>query len=115
MKYAFLSLLIFSVFACGTNKKVEILDVPPPPQQENHFKRVVGTVVKQDVGCKLFILISHDEDEQKIVPLNLDERFQVNGMKLRFDYTETIPATGSGECKELKSALLEEVSPLRGS
>lgn len=48
----------------------------------------------------------------KLLPVNSDERFKVNGIRRRFDYTE-VDHPKSGNCRDIKSVILEEMFPLR--
>lgn len=96
------------IHACGTAKSEVTAPVVFTAEKQ---LRVVGTVVKENGTCALYISILQDATQLKIVPANLDERFQVNGMRLRFDYT-TVTAKEKSSCP-YQWVVLEEVSPLR--
>lgn len=97
------------MYGCGAGKNSSTTESVVLPVEKQ--LRITGTVVKQNGDCALYISIPQGATELMIVSINLDERFQLNGMRLRFDYT-TIKTNEVSNCS-YQRALLEEVSPLR--
>jgi len=90
--------------SCKTSEKVVI-------NTEKHL-RVVGTVVLGDEPCGVTINAVDKDQQFVIMPLNLDDKFKIDGMKLRFNYIE-VERPKSNKCKSVKAVMLEEVTRLR--
>lgn len=75
--------------------------------------RIVGTVHVSESGCKLYIDARENNNSTfTIYPEDLDPRFQVEGMFLKFYYTKTETEIPAG-CDLHMSAKLTDVTPLR--
>lgn len=87
-----IGILLFS-FGCANRKEriqereahegqtTEVLD------NVNVTERILGTVVAASESCPVLIDAQVGEKIVKMYPVNLDEKFQKAGMKLKFSYT----------------------------
>ncbi len=85
-----LGILIFT-FACGSHKEStheteaieeEIIDANDT--SENY--RVVGIVHVSETECPLYIEAREKDKTINLYPMNLDEKYKKEGMKLKFEY-----------------------------
>lgn len=106
--------ICFMMLSCGNSKEMETVVEDSETVTDVVEKiRIVGTVRITDTGCKLYIdAVENDGSTFKIYPENLDERFQKEGMYLKFYYDKTeteVPAN----CEVDMCATLTDVTPLR--
>lgn len=111
MKLAFFSLLF--VCACGVKKDSKGDDqtdwtVETPPVME----RIIGTVHTSETECPVFIEAIEKGDTFTLYPINLDDRFKVDGMRLKFAY-HAVKAPQPSTCNTNIAAELSDVTPLR--
>ena len=102
------------IASCGSSKPVAAENDPiAVTETAEAVIRIVGTVHLSDTGCKLYIdARENDGTTFKLYPENLDPRFQVEGMYLKFYYTTTTTELPEN-CNAQMSASLSEVTPLR--
>jgi len=122
MKLLILPLSIcFMMLSCGNGKnatavnetQVEIEQVIDTTTESGERIRIVGTVHISDTGCKLYIDAKENDGSLfKLYPENLDSRFQVEGMFLKFYYDKTESELPT-DCDAKISATLTDVTPLR--
>ena len=114
MKLLILPLSIcFMMLSCGNSKNTTSDSSTDLTTESVEKIRIVGTVRISDTGCKLHIdARENDGSTFNLYPENLDERFQVEGMYLKFYYTKTNTKLPEN-CKAEMSATLSEVTPLR--
>lgn len=74
---------------------------------------IVGTVVYQKF-CPIYILADVNNETVKLHPTNLDTRFQVDGMKIKFNYKVT-KATMPSECNFKAAVEVSNVKSVKGS
>jgi hypothetical protein len=107
------SLVVFMLLrSCALHKSTseEIVESESLEVKIENY-RIVGIVVTSD-ECPVYIDATEDGNSIRIFPINLDERFKVNGMRLKFDYkevTEKIPLN----CTADKVVELNDVTPVR--
>lgn len=123
MKTLFLLSSLFLFFACGSQKEVatnsvnetkeEVEEVVEETEEalNNNF-RIVGTVHTTDKGCGVYIDAKMEDTSVKMYPVNLDEKYQVEGMFIRFTYALS-RAMQPSECDCSKVVSLSDVTPLR--
>lgn len=108
MNRVFICAILLAMSSCKTTKSNSTHEAVTFEKQ----LRVVGTVVLGNDPCPILIRAYHSGTEFMIVPLNLEEKFRVDGMKLRFDFIEAEnPKTN--KCSKGKTVTLEEVTRLR--
>ncbi len=101
------------IASCGSSKTVAAENEPVEVTETAEAIRIVGTVHLSDTGCKLYIdARENDGTTFLLYPENLDPRFQVEGMYLKFYYAITHTELPEN-CKAQMSASLSEVTPLR--
>jgi hypothetical protein len=87
-----ISILLFSL-GCA-NRKERIQEMEAHEGQTTEVvdnatvpERILGTVVAASESCPVLIDAQVAEKVVKMYPVNLDEKFQKAGMKLKFSYT----------------------------
>lgn len=120
MKYFLYAIVFFGLISCGTkkNQTTETAEsIPPPPQTEeitNNY-RIVGTVHVPEEGCPFYIDAQmKDKKIVKMYPVNLDERFRKEGMRLKFDFKRSRAPQPEG-CDAEMTVSVVDVTPLRGN
>ncbi|MCH2230431.1 MAG: hypothetical protein MK105_08810 [Crocinitomicaceae bacterium] len=127
MKTLFLLSGLFLFFACGSQKEVAANTVNETSENvedtaqdavedasdtmDDNF-RIVGTVHTIDKGCGVYIDAKLEDRSVKMYPVNLDEKFSVEGMFIRFTYAPSRAMQPSG-CKCDRVVSLSDVTPLR--
>ncbi len=119
MKTLFLLSGLFLFFACGSQKEVAANTVNETSENVedasdtmNDNFRIVGTVHTIDKGCGVYIDAKLEDRSVKMYPVNLDEKFSVEGMFIRFTYAPSRAMQPSG-CKCDRVVSLSDVTPLR--
>ena len=132
MKHLFLFLIAFTLFACGNTKRTKggSEGSPAPPVDvvdeveetaENAEEggtitaqtvSVVGTVHVSDTGCPLYIDAVAAEQEVKLYPVNLEDKFKNEGMKLKFKYQPS-KIQQPDSCPDAMPVTLSDVSLMR--
>lgn len=100
-KTGIIGALLFLV-ACGTAEDASI--------GVRSETRVVGVVRTNQVDCGLVIASENEGQEQVFLPQNLDDKFKIDGMKLKFYYTPQ--KTVNQKCKAT-AVTVEDVSIMR--
>lgn len=103
-----LSSLLIVQFACKTPKTTETNE---DPSDQITQERIVG-IVRKSNECGFYIEGTSEEKKVLYMPDNLESKFQVEGMKLKFGYK---PSTTKLEkkCEDFKPVLISDVDPLR--
>lgn len=97
-------LLSLLLFACGASKNAGL-------QADPTEERLTGTVHIQST-CGALIEAKIGKEKVTIFPNNLDEKYQVEGMKLKFYFrNSSIPVPAN--CPAQARGNVEEVTPLR--
>ena len=108
----FICLCILS--SCSNSKNIdseeEIVNTTDLPTKQ---QRIVGTVNVSDNDCKLYIDAEENGIIVKIYPLNLDQKFQVAGMYIKFNYEISSTTNAVNGCNIEKVVTLSDVTPLR--
>ena len=73
--------------------------------------RIVGVVHKSD-ECGFYIESTSEENKVLYMPDNLEEKFRIEGMKLKFGFKPSQTKL-SKTCNEFKPVLLSEVDAVR--
>lgn len=100
-KTGIIGVLLFLV-ACGTAQDASI--------GVRSETRVVGIVHTNHGDCGLVIASENEGQELVFAPQNLEDKFKIDGMKLKFYYTPKKAA--KGKCKAT-SVTVEDVSIMR--
>lgn len=83
MKYIFIVAISLSLFACQTTKEVSQL---AEVEQTAADEKISGVVRAMYKGCSPLIETTIDGELVKLYPVNLSEKFQVDGLKIKFNY-----------------------------
>lgn len=111
MKLLICFCLLSVSMACGNMKKQEKPSTEPDKVSNMDEERMVGTVRKEKEGCVL-IHVKTENRDILIYPNNLDERFQVNNMRIKFFfYNSSMPSPE--DCFANARGNLGDVTPLR--
>ena len=107
MKALIFPVLLFTAFACG-NAKHSKTDSGSAPKPENRMEGVVHLTEECGVGVN----VTQGDVLRTYSPVFLDERYRVEGMRLRFTVT---PASGKPpkDCPNYIVAEFTDVTPLR--
>lgn len=107
--------LIGMTNACGLMKKdepvVEKPDTVDNGSAPSESNRVVGTVRATD-DCGFYIEYIQGDLARSLYPINLDAKFQVDGMRLKFAYEEA-KAKAPENCPNFQPINVSDVTPLR--
>jgi len=96
--------------ACGLMKKEkpEVVDNGSAPTE---VERVIGTVRATD-DCGFYIEYIKGDLARSLYPINLDAKFQVDGMRLKFAYEEA-KAKAPENCPNFEPINVSDVTPVR--
>lgn len=107
--------LFFSVilFSCGTAKKAPELVVAEEKPQADVIaeSRIVG-VVHINRSCELVIDAKIGEMDYSIIPNNLDDKFKIDGMKIKFFFKNSSMPVPEG-CSANARGNVEQVNIVR--
>lgn len=117
LKYTVAGMLLFSVSgtleSCRTPKeqepiKEEAIDHGSAPVNLDHIS---GTVRVTD-DCGAYLEVIQGDVAHSYYPVNLDERFQIDGMRLKFAFevSKTKPPVA---CPNFEPITISDVTPLR--
>lgn len=104
------------LISCGTARKTNQMDKvqnenPELQQDIVDTERIVGTV-RLNKECGTLIYAKIGETEIIIIPENLDEKYQKEGMKIKFFFkNSSLPIPW--DCIASSRGRVEEVTPLR--
>jgi hypothetical protein len=106
--FAFLAATVFLIgfSSCG-NKKND-------SSAENPNMMMDGEVVisQKDGECALWIMTTKTSSFAGFYPVNLDDQFKVNGLKIAFNYSDS-RAPLPESCQTLKAIVISEVKILK--
>ncbi len=121
MKLLFFTSIVFLFFSCGNQKKVaenenieKVEQVSDQTEEEtvvNNF-RMVGKVHLTDKGCMVYIDAKGDGDSIKMYPVNLEDKYNVEGMLIRFTYRPS-KAKQPKDCDCDMPVIVSDVTRLR--
>ncbi len=75
--------VILATTGCSTKPPAEDVTPPPPPESsDENLVSGVGTIIYQDLEGGFFGLVA--DDGSKYDPLNLDEAFKQDSLRVRF-------------------------------
>ncbi|MES2555338.1 MAG: hypothetical protein V4604_04255 [Bacteroidota bacterium] len=101
--------LLGMINACNLHKeKPEVVDHGSAPSEST---RIVGTVHATD-DCGFYIEYIQGDVARSLYPINLDAKFQVDGMRLKFAYEEA-KAKAPENCPNFQPINVSDVTPLR--
>ncbi|HLP54043.1 MAG TPA: hypothetical protein VK151_03405 [Fluviicola sp.] len=100
--------LLGMINACGLHKEKPEVDHGSAPSESN---RVVGTVRSTD-DCGFYIEYIQGDVAHSLYPTNLDAKFQVDGMRLKFAY-EATKAKVPENCPNFEPVTVSDLTPLR--
>lgn len=89
----------------------KVHDHPTAEGWDMNEERVVGIVHKSD-ECGFYIESTSEEKKVLYMPENLEEKFRVEGMKLKFGFKPSQTKL-SKSCSDFKPVLLSEVDAVR--
>jgi hypothetical protein len=93
--------LFFGISACGNKKNVSEM------MMTGEVK-----VSKIDGDCALWIMTPKTSSFPGFYPVNLDEQFKVDGLKIAFNYSDS-RAPLPENCQNLKAVVISEVKILK--
>lgn len=96
----------------NTNAVATASNTTTETTSENY--RIIGVVHVSDTGCKLYIDAQEKDKKVKMYPVNLDEKFQKEGMRLKFDYAASRAPLPDG-CDAAQVVSVSDVTPMRGN
>lgn len=95
--------------SCGTGN--EMAKNSDPVAMED--TRLVGKVrIGERDGCPFYLETYEDGRSLTMYPVNLDDKFKIEGVKIKFDYTPS-RAMQPENCSVDKVVSLNNVTPLR--
>lgn len=101
--------LLGIINACRLHKeKPEVVDHGSDPSD---VVRIVGTVRATD-DCGFYIEYIQGDVARSLYPINLDAKFQVDGMRLKFAYEEA-KAKAPENCPNFHPITVSDVTPIR--
>lgn len=107
MKALIFPILLFVIAACGSTKS-EKIDSGSVPKPENRLEGVVHLTEE----CGVSVNVTQGDVLRTYSPVFLDERYRVEGMRLRFTVN---PTSGKPpkDCPNYIVAEFSDVTPLR--
>ena len=106
MKYTLIISIVLSLISCGTAKKNE------SELFATEGQRIMGIVHIAKDNCPLYISCNVESLDVNINPKNLEEKFQREGLRLKFSLTSTETA-GKNDCNIDYNSDLIEVAAYR--
>ncbi len=109
---------IITIFAMtlGVTAFAQKTTIKPPTQstlEQAVHKDTEGEVYYlKSEGCPLYLRVSEGEQMVKLFPIDLPARFQVHGMKLKFDYVDA-KGTYPESCNFTKAISVSNVSEVK--
>lgn len=111
MKTIILSLILASTFACKSSKETVQTEEKPMSDKTETY-RTLGTVHLNSKGCPFTIDIEEDGIKKSLYPISLEDKFKVEGLRLRFVYALS-RAPQPKDCKCDHVVTLTDVSAIR--
>lgn len=113
MKITFLALTMILITSCGTQKEVvKSGDGAANVEQIANDGMIVGIVRMNAKGCPLYLDANENGEAITMYPVNLDEKYKKDGIRLKFTYTPS-RAMQPEECNVNKVVALDSVIQLR--
>lgn len=113
MKILFLALTLVLVTSCGTQKEVvQSNDGNANVEQITNDGMIVGIVRVNPRGCPLYIDATENGEALTMYPVNLDEKYKKDGIRIQFSYTPS-RAMQPEDCNVTKVVALDNVTQLR--
>jgi len=124
--YLLIGLFGLFLLSCGNSQEVvedETADLPTDQNAETETTeeveevmednyRIIGLVHIQDGECPIWIEARGKDGPLKIYPVNLEEKYQQEGMKIKFAYTHSMAQQPEG-CDIDLVAVLNDVTLMR--
>jgi hypothetical protein len=98
------SVLLFSI-SCATHKEI----VENGTFESEQVQIAKGTVCVSQEGCPVFITAKIDGALVKMYPVNLEEQFKIDGLKIKFSFNLS-RAMQPENCKVDKVVSIENVT-----
>ena len=113
MKILFLALTAVLIASCGTQKEVVVSnDNGANVEQVTKEGMLVGIVRMNPKGCPLYLDVNENGEAITMYPVNLDEKYKKDGIRLEFTYTPS-RAMQPENCNVTKVVALDNVTQLR--
>lgn len=99
-------ILVIGISSCGNKKNNTMAD--------NGGMMMDGEVIvsQQNGECALWIMTTKTSSVAGFYPVNLDDQFKVNGLKIAFNYSDS-RAPLPENCQTLKAIVISEVKILK--
>ena len=107
-QFGFTAILLISITSCKVVKDKEPVDNGSTPVE---VSRTVGTVRMTD-DCGFYIDVFIGDVAHSYFPTNLDAKFQVDGMRLKFAY-KVAAIKPPVNCPNFEPVTLNDVTPIR--
>lgn len=92
------------ITSCGGGKTVT---QPEPPAQTVMMYSGVVTLTQAKDGCPLLVRLDPQKTGEVLIPIGLDEKYQREGLQLKFSYRPS--RASSGSCMKGTPAILEDI------
>jgi hypothetical protein len=103
-----LAMILLAVSSCKTPQTAQVVDNGSAPSESD---RTVGTIRNTD-DCGYYIEVFVGDVSHSYSPVNLDAKFQVDGMRIKFAYQ--VSATKPPQnCPNFEPVSVSDVTPLR--
>jgi len=102
------AILLISMGSCKVVKDKDPIDNGSTPTE---VSRTVGTVRMED-NCGFYIDVFIGDVAHSYYPINLDAKFQVDGMRLKFGY-EVSTTKPPVNCPNFEPVTLNDATPIR--
>lgn len=110
-KFAFIGVITFTLLLFANSCKTQDNAQTTDDQTEVIQERIIGIVRLSD-ECGFYIEGTNPDTTGLFYPENLEEKFQVEGMKLKFGYKES-SIKPEKKCMQYKPILLSDVTVMR--
>jgi hypothetical protein len=119
MKFVFISLFLLTLGSCCSSRKATESTVEKTEETKTEVMteikaeiRYVGTVRVSESGCPLWIEVKDSANIFNVYPVNLDDKFKNDGMRLRFNMITSRAPQPTG-CSVQHAVVVSEVTLLR--
>jgi hypothetical protein len=85
MNYTYIFLILFGLFACGASN--EVIQVEGGAESIESDGKISGTVHVSLKGCPILIETIIGGETLRLYPVNLDDAFKTDGIRIYFHYT----------------------------
>lgn len=108
MKYLSILALALIIFSCKVGEEiVEAQDQVEDVAETVEDTRVIGLVHTSPTGCPYFIEAKTDDGPLKMYPINLEDKFKVDGLRLKFNYNVVKASQPAGCDTDIAVELIE--------